>query len=99
MSEEHTGYRMTFVLLGGYRPVPRQRIEFIFITVIRFCRWISGREVDPRTVDLPYPTPDNPAAYRAAFRRPVSFDASSASMLFVNADLTVPLPTSNPLLA
>jgi hypothetical protein len=32
-------------------------------------------------------------------RCPVSFDASSASMLFANADLTAPLPTSNPLLA
>jgi AraC-like DNA-binding protein len=99
MSEERAGYRMTFVLLGGDRPVPRQRIEFIFITVISFCRWISGREVHPLVVDLPYPTPDDPAPYRAAFRCPVSFDASSASMLFANADLTTPLPTSNPLLA
>jgi AraC-like DNA-binding protein len=99
MSEERAGYRMTFVLLGGDRPVPRQRIEFIFITVIGFCRWISGREVHPLVVDLPYPTPDDPAPYRAAFRCRVSFDASSASMVFANADLTAPLPTSNPLLA
>jgi AraC-like DNA-binding protein len=99
MSEERAGYRMTFVLLGGDRPVPRQRIEFIFITVISFCRWISGREVHPLAVNLPYPTPDDPAPYRAAFRCPVSFDASSASILFANADLTAPLPTSNPLLA
>jgi AraC-like DNA-binding protein len=99
MSEEHAGYRMTFVLLGGDRPVPRQRIEFIFITVISFCRWISGREVHPLAVNLPYPTPDDPAPYRAAFRCPVSFDSSSASMLFANSDLTAPLPTSNPLVA
>ena len=47
MIEEHAGYRVTFVLFGGDRPVPRQRIEFIFVTVIGFCRWISGREVHP----------------------------------------------------
>jgi AraC-like DNA-binding protein len=99
MGEEGAGCRMTFVLLGGDRPVPRQRIEFIFITVISFCRWISGREVHPLKVDLPYPTPHDPALYRAAFRCPVSFDTSSASMLFANVDLTTPLPTSNPLLA
>lgn len=99
MSEERAGCRVTFVLLGGERPVPRQRIEFIFITVISFCRWITGRDVGPLAVDLPYPTPKDPAPYRAAFRCPVSFDASGASMLFANADLSTPLPTSNPLLA
>src|SRR5262249_50749045 len=40
MTEEAEGFRITFVLFGGDRPVPRQRIEFIFITVISFCRWI-----------------------------------------------------------
>jgi hypothetical protein len=32
LSEEHAGYRVTFVLFGGDRLVPRQRMEFIFIT-------------------------------------------------------------------
>jgi AraC-like DNA-binding protein len=99
MSEERAGCRVTFVLLGGDRPVPRQRIEFIFIMVISFCRWISGRAVHPVAVDLPYPTPEDPTRYRDAFRCPVSFDASSASMVFATTDLSVPLPTSNPTLA
>jgi len=99
MIEERAGWRVTFVLLGGERPVPRQRIEFIFITVISFCRWITGRDVHPLAVDLPYPTPKDPTPYRAAYCCPVSFDASGASMLFGNADLSTPLPTSNPLLA
>ena len=43
MSEEDAGYRVTFILFGGDRPVPRQRIEFILVTVIGFCRWISAR--------------------------------------------------------
>jgi AraC-like DNA-binding protein len=99
MSEEPTGCRLTFVLFGGDRPVPRQRIEFIFVTVIGFCRWISGREIHPARIELPYPTPVDPAPYRAAFRCPVSFDAPRASLLFAAADMPVPLPTSNPQLA
>jgi AraC-like DNA-binding protein len=99
MSEERAGGRVTFVLFGGDRPVPRQRIEFILVTVIGFCRWISGREVNALAVELPHTTPADPAPYRAAFRCPVSFDAPRTSVLFARADLTAPLPTSNPLLA
>jgi AraC-like DNA-binding protein len=99
MSEERAGYRVTFVLFGGDRPVPRQRIEFIFVTVIGFCRWISGREIHPLAIELPYPAPVDPAPYRAAFRCPVSFDAERSSLLFAGADMVMPLPTSNPRLA
>jgi AraC-like DNA-binding protein len=99
MREESAGYRVTFVLFGGDRPVPRQRIEFIFITVIGFCRWFSGRDVNALVVELPYPAPVDLAPYRTAFRCPVSFDASAASLLFASADLTASLPTANPVLA
>jgi AraC-like DNA-binding protein len=99
MSEEHAGYRMTFLLFGGDRPVPRQRIEFILVTLIAFCRWISGRDVHPLAIELAYPAPADPAPYRAAFRCPVAFDAPRNSVLFARADLTAPLPTSNRLLA
>ena len=99
MSDEHAGYRMTFVLLGGDRPVPRQRIEFIFVTVIGFCRWISGREVDPLAIELTYPEPADPGPYRIAFHCPISFNAPRNSLLFARIDMTAPLPTSNPSLA
>ena len=99
MTEEGDGYRVTFVLAGGGRPVPRQRIEFIFVTVIGFCRWISGREVYAQEVQLAYPAPVDLAPYRAAFRRAVAFDAPCDSLLFAHADMTAPLPTSNPVLA
>ena len=99
MDEEHIGYRVTFVLFGGGRPIPRQRIDFILVTLIGFCRWISGRDVNPLAIELPYPAPANPAPYRAAFRCPVSFDARRNSLLFAGADMLAPLPTSNPVLA
>ena len=60
---------------GGSRPVPRARIEYIVVTVIGFCRWISGRDVHPLAIELPYPAPADLAPYRAAFRCPVSFGA------------------------
>ena len=93
------GYRVTFELFGGSRPVPRQRIEFIFSMVIGFCRWISGREMYPIAVALAYPEPADLAPYRTAFRCPVRFDAAHNSMLFAAADMGTRLPTSNPVLA
>jgi AraC-like DNA-binding protein len=99
MREERAGYRVTFVLFGGDRPVPRQRIEFIFVTLIGFCRWISGRDVHAAAIELPYPAPADAAPHRAAFRCPVSFDAQAACLVFAKGDFTAPLPTSNPLLA
>jgi AraC-like DNA-binding protein len=99
MDEERDGYRMSFVLFGGDRPIPRQRIEFIFVTVMSFCRWISRREIYPRTVEFGYPPPADPTLYRDVFRCPVSFDAPRHSILFARTDMTAPLPTSNPQLA
>ena len=70
------GYRITFELLGGSMPIPRPRIEFIVVTLVGFCRWISGRAVQPLAMGLPYPPPADLAPYRATFRCPVSFDAA-----------------------
>src|SRR3974390_612766 len=99
MDEEHIGYRVTFVLFGGGRPIPRQRIDFILVNLIDFFRVISGRDVNPLAIEFPYPAPADPAPYRAAFRCPVSFDAPRSSLLFAGADMATPLPTSNPQLA
>ncbi|HXX04384.1 MAG TPA: AraC family transcriptional regulator [Xanthobacteraceae bacterium] len=99
MDVEPAGDRMTFVLFGGDRPVPRQRIEFIFVTVISFCRWISRRDIYPRAVEFAYPTPSDPKLYQEVFRCPVSYDAPCHSILFAHGDMTAPLPTSNPQLA
>jgi AraC-like DNA-binding protein len=99
LSEQGGGYRVTFELFGGNRPVPRQRVEFILVSVIGFCHWISGREVHPLSVELPYPVPADPAPYRDAFACRLSFNAAGSSLLFADADLKMPLPTSNPALA
>src|SRR5262245_51476772 len=98
LDEERRGYRMSFELFGGGRPVPRQRIEFIMVTVIGFLRWISGREVQPVAIELPYPPPADAALYRAAFRCPIAYDARRSSLIFAHTEMAMPLPTSNPML-
>ena len=100
MADEEDGFRIAFVLFGGDRPIPRQRIEFIFITVISFCRWICRTNVSPRAIELAYPKPAaDLAPYRSAFGCPVTFDAERNSLLFAHADLKLALPTFNPQLA
>jgi AraC-like DNA-binding protein len=99
MTEEEAGFRITFVLFGGDRPIPRQRIEFIFITVISFCRWICRTHVSPRAIEIAYPRPADITPYKSAFGCPVSFGTERNSLLFAHADLKLTLPTFNPQLA
>src|SRR5262249_34905708 len=70
---ESGGYRVSFELDGGDRPVPRQRIDFILATLMTFCRWVAGREVNPLAVAISYPAPPDRALYREVFRCPVMF--------------------------
>jgi AraC-like DNA-binding protein len=98
-TEGADGYRIDFVLFGGERPIPRQRIEFIFVTVIGFCRWISRSDIAPRAIELAYPAPSDVSPYKSVFRCPVSFDAERNSLTFSRADMNLALPTSNPQLA
>ncbi len=99
LNDGRDGYRMTFDLDGGDRPVPRQRMDYIFATLVTFTRWISGRDLNPVAVEMQYPTPADVAIYRDTFRCPVSFDAPVNCLVFALADLARPLPTSNPTLA
>lgn len=99
MNEEEGGYRLSFELFGGDRLVPRQRIEFIFVMVTSFARWISGRDLSPRAVEFAYSAPSDLAPYRSAFPCPMSFNAERNTLLFARDEMMAPLPTSNPGLA
>lgn len=98
-SEESGQCRVSFELFGGSRPVPRQRVEFILAQVVTFCRWLSGREVDPVGIELSYSEPADSAPYEAAFRCRITYDAAACCLVFACADMCVSLPTSNPVLA
>src|ERR1700760_4800539 len=97
--DEKGGLRISFVLFGGERPVPRQRIEYIFVTLIGFCRWICRNHVSPRAIEIAYARPADVTPYRTAFGCPVTFDAERNSLLFAHADMKLALPTFNPQLA
>jgi AraC-like DNA-binding protein len=99
LREEQSGYRLTLDVFDGSRPVPRQRVEFILVSLVSYCRWISGREVYPIAAEFPYPSPGNLAPYQQAFQCKVLFDARHSGLLYSREDLTAPLPTSNPALA
>jgi AraC-like DNA-binding protein len=99
LAEERDRFRVTFDLHGGDRPLPRQRVEFILVTLISFCRWVSGRPVVPLGVEIAHPAPLDPALYGRTFGCPVTFDAPASCLLFSLEEVTRPLPTSNPSLA
>lgn len=99
LQEQADGYGLTVELWGAGRPVPRQRIEFVLVTILNFCRWITGRELQLLVVDLAQPAPDDLQPYSDAFRCPLQFNAPLYRLLFSRADLLAPLPTSNPMLA
>jgi AraC-like DNA-binding protein len=99
LAKEGDRFRVSFELFGGDHPVPRQRVEFILVRLVTFCRWISGRDIRPAAIELPYPAPENLGPYDAAFRCPVRFGAQSNGLVFAMVDMTKPIPTSNPVLA
>jgi AraC-like DNA-binding protein len=99
LDDEDGRLRVRFELSGGARPVPRQRMEFILVTLLTFCRWVCGRPIAPVAVEIPYPPPSDPGPYHATFGCPVVFDAPSSTMSFALSDVGQPLPTANPTLA
>lgn len=97
--EDRGRYFVSFQLDGGERPVPRQRMDFILVTILNFCRWISGRRFHPLTVAISYPAPADAGPYQEAFGCPVTFGARLSTLVFSFEDLKVPLATANPSLA
>lgn len=99
MHEEEGGYGMTVTLESGGHDVPRARIEFVLVTILNLCRWLTGRDMHPIAVDFPHPEPLNLKPYQDAFRCPLHFNAKVHQLHFSTADLTAPLPMANPELA
>jgi len=69
------------------------------VTVATFCRWVSGRDLDPAEVAFSYPAPADARPYRDALRCPVTFDAPVTSLFYPLEELSKPLSTYNPVLA
>lgn len=99
LSERAGQVRLDLELFGGGAPVPGQRYEFDLLTLLNFCRWIIGRELRPLAVEFTHAAPVDVHRYIEAFHCPARFGAPHNSLLFARADLALPLPTANTMLA
>jgi AraC-like DNA-binding protein len=99
MTERAGECRLDLELFGGALPVPGQRYEFDLLALLNFCRWMIGRELTPRSVTFTHAPAVDVQRYAEAFGCPARFGASRNSLLFARADLALPLPTANPMLA
>lgn len=99
LHQEEGGYAMTIALESDGRPVPRARIEFVVVTVLNICRWLTGRDMRPLAADFPYPVPDNLESYQNAFRCALHFNAQVHCLHFAQGDLMASLPMANAELA
>lgn len=92
------GYWMGIRYQGATRPIPRQRIEFALLTLLRLCCWLTRRDLQPLAVELATPAPlaADEARYRAAFGLLPRFGQEQTRFLLPAADLNTPIPTHNP---
>jgi AraC-like DNA-binding protein len=88
-----------FDLFGGRSTIPRQRMEFDLLTILTFCRWVSGRRVTPLAVLSTWPSADYSATLAPAFGCELKFNCDFNGLLFASDDMGAPLPASNPLIA
>ncbi|NRR28910.1 AraC family transcriptional regulator [Oxalobacteraceae bacterium] len=95
MEAEPRGHWLRLRMEGGLLPIPRQRYEFILITILNICRWISGKPLSPVQVNFLHEAPADLAPYTQAFNGALQFGAADHGILFCAADLEAPLPASN----
>jgi AraC-like DNA-binding protein len=83
-------------LLSGEYPVPRQRYDYVMITLLSFCSWMLGRTLRPLTAAFRHEVPSSLAAYNEAFSAPLRFDAPFYGLLVSREDLASKLLTASP---
>lgn len=99
LDDDGAAVGVRFDLFGGREPIPRQRIEFDLLTILTFCRWVSGRHVVPLRLSLVYPEPGDVRHFVESFQCPLHFDAAFNGLIFARDDLAVALPAFNPTVA
>ncbi|MFL6663259.1 MAG: AraC family transcriptional regulator [Rhizobacter sp.] len=99
LTERGSQCRLDLELFGGALPVPGQRYEFDLLALLNFCRWMIGRELTPLAVTFTHAASVDVQRYVEAFGCTAQFGAPHNSLLFARADLALPLPTANPMLA
>jgi AraC-like DNA-binding protein len=83
-------------LFSGECPIPRQRYDYLLLTLLAFCGWMLGRPLRPLAAAFRHHPPNSLAAYNEAFNAPLQFDAPFSGLLISSEDLASKLPTAAP---
>ncbi|MDQ1815941.1 AraC family transcriptional regulator [Massilia sp. CCM 9210] len=95
LTQDSQGCGLTLTLGDG---APGDRHDFALLMIANLCRWLTGRDLRPQSVELAHARPANLVPYLAAFGCPCHFGAKRYRLSFSPADLGLPLMTGNPLL-
>lgn len=91
---------VTLHLPGGQRRVPLQHYDFVWCLVLRTLRTAGDCEgLHPVRVTYAFPEPEESRAYADAYGCEVRFGMPENTMEFIDADLTAPISTENPMAA
>ncbi len=93
------GYRLSLAIHGDRLPPARQSAEGSLAGCLTFCRWLTGRALQPLEVSFQGRAPEDLEPYRRLFQAPLRFDAPRYALVFSQADVEAPLPTANDALA
>ncbi|CAD5109677.1 AraC family transcriptional regulator [Zestomonas carbonaria] len=93
------GYGLILAIHGDRLAPARQSAEASLAYTLAFCRWMTGRPLQPREVRFQGEPPADLAPYRQVFQAPLRFNAEHYALIFERADLELPLPSANESLA
>jgi len=91
--EAPEGYWLQLDVQPAQQDVPRQRIEFDWLTILAFCKWATGREIRPLAMEWQAGNPVNPGPHQAVFHCSMSFGCAANRVLLSHSDILTTLPT------
>lgn len=93
------GYALILAIHGDRLPPARQSAEASMAYSLAFCRWMTGRPINPLEIRFQGPPPVDMEPYRQVFQAPLRFNSEHYALLFDRADMETLLPTANESLA
>ncbi len=93
--EEHR--RGAEIILGARLELAalRHPVDARVAMVLAVTRQLTGVDVAPLEVRLPYPRPPDPGSYRRFFQAPVRFEPGTAALVLERRALDLPIPTTD----
>jgi AraC-like DNA-binding protein len=72
------------------QPLTRDEAEFTSVLLLRYCRWVTDRDLVPLEARLGRREPADPSDYERVFGCPVRFGAAEEGLLLAAEDLALP---------